>query len=168
MNSFQSRSFYSRIFYIARFFFFFFLLLSSFHSSMYTYIRAHIYTYIRTYRFVYLFARWLAHIQCILFHDTVYYLLRFIWRIRIDVSRVVILFEASRFLATVRYFRHAERLHHDAADTLSSMWLQIVQVSSTTNQVLWTARLSRNPDVCVHTWPSLRWSLWFHLLSISS
>lgn len=41
----------------------------------------------------------------------------------------------------------------------SSMWLHIVQVSLTTNQVVKTARLSRNPDACIHTSASCSFTL---------
>jgi len=94
----------------------------------------------------------LARIRFILF--AIYYLPRFAWRMFcVDVLRVTILFEVLRFLMLhVCYFRNtrewnSRHLHRDDA---SSTWLQIVQVSSTTNQVVQTARLSRNPDVCVH------------------
>jgi len=78
--------------------------------------------------------------------------------VRVDVSRVTILFEVSRFSAlcvisdiyTSEKSEASPPRRHGHAPT----WLQIVQVSSTTNQVLWTARLSRNPDVCVHAWSS--------------
>lgn len=63
--------------------------------------------------------------------------------------------------SAVCYFRHTREweIRGNSIATLCaagipSTWLQIVQVSSTTNQVLWTARLSRNPDVCVHAWSS--------------
>lgn len=96
----------------------------------------------------------LARIRFILF--AIYYLPRFAWRMFcVDVSRVTILFEVLRFLTLymyICYFRNTREWNsrHLHRDDVSSTWLQIVQVSSTTNQVLQTARLSRNPDVCVH------------------
>jgi len=77
---------------------------------------------------------------------------------RIDVSRVRFCLR-SRGFQLLCYFRHMHEweirgIATPCAAGTPPMWLQIVQVSSTTNQVLWTARLSRNPDVCVHAWSS--------------
>lgn len=103
----------------------------------------------------------LARIPIHFIRDIVYYLHRFAWRTRASM------FHALRFCLRSRAFqrrvlfptharaRNPRHLHRDArAAGTPPTWLQIVQVSSTTNQVLWTARLSRNPDVCVHAWSS--------------